>query len=249
MPETIALILAAGKGKRMRSDRPKVLHELCGRPVVSYVIDNAREVGCRRMILVIGHLWEQVKERFADDRVEFVLQEKQLGTGHAVMQAEELLKGFEGEVLVLCGDMPLVSAQTLENLLSEHRQSNAAATILTVELEDPAKYGRIVRGKDNQVEKIVEFVDATSREKEIKEVNTAAYCFNAQSLFLSLRELGSDNLQEEYYLTDVIELLKRGGERVSAYKSPRPHEGMGINSRKELLSAERIMREILSARG
>jgi bifunctional UDP-N-acetylglucosamine pyrophosphorylase/glucosamine-1-phosphate N-acetyltransferase len=249
MPETIALILAAGKGKRMKSDRPKVLHELCGRPMVSYVIDNARKVGCRRIILVIGHLWEQIKERFANDRVEFVLQEKQLGTGHAVMQAEELLTGFEGEVLVLCGDMPLVSAQTLENLLLEHRRSRAAATVLTVELEDPAKYGRIVRGEDRQVEKIVEYVDATSREREIKEVNTAAYCFNAQSLFHSLRKLSSDNLQGEYYLTDVIELLKKGEEKVSAYKCPRPEEGMGINSEKELLSTERVMREILSAGG
>ncbi|NIM06733.1 MAG: NTP transferase domain-containing protein, partial [Armatimonadetes bacterium] len=152
----------------MKSDRPKVLHQLCGRPIVSYVIDSARAVGCQRIILVIGHLWEQVKERFRSEGLEFVLQEKQLGTGHAVMQTEPLLKDFPGEVLILCGDMPLVSSQTLKDLLAGHRQWSAAATVLTVELEDPAKYGRIVRGEKNRIEKIVEYADADAQEKKIK---------------------------------------------------------------------------------
>lgn len=249
MPETVAVILAAGKGKRMDSDRAKVLHEVCGRPMVSYVIDNARRVGCRRIILVIGHLWQQVRERFSGEELEFVLQEEQLGTGHAVMQTEELLRGFDGEILVLCGDMALVSSETMVSLLSTHRRSKAAATVLTVELEDPAEYGRVVRGADDRIEKIVEFVDATPEEKQIREVNTASYCFNAKDLFPSLKMLTSDNLQGEYYLTDLIELLRERGETAVAYKTPRSYEGMGINSKEELVSVEKVIKEILSGGG
>jgi bifunctional UDP-N-acetylglucosamine pyrophosphorylase/glucosamine-1-phosphate N-acetyltransferase len=240
--EKIALILAAGKGKRMKSDLPKALHRLGGRYVVDYVIDSARKAGIQRQILVIGHQAEKVRQALKDREVEFVLQEKQLGTGHAVMTAEPLLTDFDGDLVVLCGDMPLVRPETIKSLIDERHRLDAAATVLTVVLEDPAHYGRIVRGDNGLLEAIVEYRDADDNIRQIKEVNTATYCFDWKELKLILSRLDDDNDQGEYYLTDSIAILVGNGRKVGALVASDPSEGFGINSADELLAVEKLIK-------
>ena len=238
----IALILAAGKGKRMNSDLPKALHKLNGRYMIDYVIDSARKAGIHRQILVVGHQAEQVRQALADRKVEFVLQADQLGTGHAVMMAETLLAGFRGDLVVLCGDMPLVKPETIAKLLEKRSQINAAAVVLTAILDDPGSYGRIVRGRGGYVKAIVEYRDADESIKSIKEVNTGAYCFDWSELRPLLGRLEDNNDQKEYYLTDTVALMVGDGKRVGAATVSEPSEGMGINSIQQLRKIEKIMK-------
>jgi bifunctional UDP-N-acetylglucosamine pyrophosphorylase/glucosamine-1-phosphate N-acetyltransferase len=240
--EKIALILAAGKGKRMKSDLPKVLHKINGRYVVDYVIDAAREVGIQRQILVIGHRAEKVREALKDRGVEFVLQAQQLGTGHAVMMAEPLLAGFDGDLVVLCGDMPLVRPETIRYLIEERHRLNASAMVLTVVLENPSRYGRIVRDEQGLLKAIVEYRDADDNVREINEVNTATYCFDWKELKPILSRLDDKNDQGEYYLTDSISILVNNGRKVGALVAADPTEGLGVNSAAELSVVEKLLK-------
>ena len=240
--DKIALILAAGKGKRMKSDLPKVLHKLDGRYVVDHVIDSARRAGIERHILVIGYQADKVEEALKDRGVEFVLQAKQSGTGHAVMMAEPLLAGFDGDLVVLCGDMPLVRPETIKSLIEERHRLNASAVVLTAILENPSRYGRIVRDEHGFLQAIIEYRDADNNIRKIKEVNTATYCFDWKELKPILKRLDDKNDQGEYYLTDSIAILVNNGRKVGALVAADPAEGLGVNSADELLAAEKLLK-------
>ena len=243
--EIAAVILAAGKGKRMKSDLPKVLHKLDGRYLVDHVIDNARQAGIDKLVLIIGHKHELVREKLADRGAKFVVQKPQLGTGHAVQMAVPELDNFKGDLLVLCGDMPFITPETMKKLIDTRRETRSAATVLTVRLDDPGSYGRVVRDKDGFLEAIVEFKDAGEDIRRIKEINTGAYCFDFQKLLPALKELRAENVQAEYYLTDTIAIFRQQGLRVSAVVSDNPNEGLGVNSQEELAAMETIIKEQL----
>ncbi len=238
----VALILAAGKGKRMKSDLPKVLHKLNGRFVVEYVIDAARNAGLKRQILVIGHKAKMVEEALSGRGLEFVLQAEQKGTGHAVMMAEPMLRDFSGDLVVLCGDMPLVRAATIRRLVDERHRVGAAAVVLTAVLDDPQKYGRIIRDKDGLLRAIVEYRDADEKIKEIKEVNTGAYCFDWSMLRPILGQLKDNNDQGELYLTDSVSIMVGMGLPVGAVVAENPIEGLGISYQEDLDVLEGIIK-------
>lgn len=240
--DKVALILAAGKGKRMKSDMPKALHKLDGRYIVDHVIDSARKAGIDRQILVIGHLAEKVRKALAAHDVEFVTQIPQLGTGHAVMMAEPLLKGFDGDLVILLGDMPLVKPETIKNLIRKRHQLGAAAMVLTAVLDDPGMYGRIVRDQHGYLKAIVEYRDADETVRKIKEVNTGAFCFDWKELEGILGRLDDRNEQKEYYLTDSVALMVADGKKVGAEVVADPVEGLGINSLDELARMEKIIK-------
>jgi bifunctional UDP-N-acetylglucosamine pyrophosphorylase/glucosamine-1-phosphate N-acetyltransferase len=232
------VVLAAGQGKRMRSSLPKVLHTVCGRPMLLYVIEAARTVGAERIVVVLGHGHEQVLPHLpADCRV--ALQDRQLGTGHAVLAAARQV--LPGPMLVLPGDTPLVTGEVLQALVRDHASSGATATVLTMELQDPTGYGRIVRGADGSVLRIVEHRDATPEELAIREVNSSMYVLPASLALEILGQVGSDNDQQEIYLTDVIAGLRDRGEKVAASKVADPSLVLGVNSRDELAQVEAIM--------
>lgn len=236
-----AVILAAGKGTRMKSSLYKVLHPVCGKPMVEHVIDNVSSIKAKKIVTIIGHGAEEVKS-VLKDKTEYALQAEQLGTAHAVMQAQDLLGSEEGTTLVICGDTPLITAETLDALLNLHAEQKAKATILTARTTNPAGYGRIVRNKEGLVEKIVEHKDATEEELLIEEINTGTYCFDNKLLFDCLKNVSNHNAQGEYYLPDVIEILKKQGEIISAYETPDFAETLGINDRVALSQAETYMK-------
>jgi bifunctional UDP-N-acetylglucosamine pyrophosphorylase/glucosamine-1-phosphate N-acetyltransferase len=240
--DRIALILAAGKGKRMKSDIPKVLHKVHNKYLVNYVINNTRKAGIEKQIIVIGHQAEMVKEALKENDVQFALQEEQLGTGHAVMMAEHLLENFDGDIIVLCGDMPLIRPSTIKKLIGEKNSLNAVAVVLSVVLDDPGKYGRIVRDENNLLKAITEYRDADDKIKAIKEVNTGAYCFDWKILKSKLNQLSDDNDQKEYYLTDIIGILVADGQKVGAIIADDSNEGFGINSTDELSMVEELIK-------
>ena len=236
-----ALILAAGKGTRMKSDLPKVLHRVSGKPMLLRVLDAAAQAGATAQIAVIGFGAEQVQAAVGQ-RARTVIQTEQLGTGHAVMQAEPLLAGCTGTIMVLCGDTPLLRTATLQKLLQTHRQMQAQATVLTAVMPDPAGYGRVIRDKSGKVTKIVEQKDASAAEALVNEINTGIYCFEKDSLFTALSQITADNAQGEYYLTDVIGILVNQGRTVAAVAAAEHQETLGINSRAQLAQAEGIIR-------
>jgi len=239
--QVTALILAAGAGTRMRSKLPKVLHKICGTAMVEYVIDAVQEMRVSKTVVVIGHGAEQVERALSHRDVQFVLQREQLGTGHAVMQSAAALPD-EGNVLLLCGDTPLITRETLEELVRFHEEGNYQMTVLTAEMENPAGYGRIVRDKRGNVEKIVEHKDADEEQRAIREINSGMYCCDAKLLKEAVAGLNNNNQQKEYYLTDVVEILKQKGYRIGAYTVADETEIMGINSRAQLAEAEAVMR-------
>ncbi|MBS4175773.1 bifunctional UDP-N-acetylglucosamine diphosphorylase/glucosamine-1-phosphate N-acetyltransferase GlmU [Bacillus sp. FJAT-49736] len=241
MTKRFAVILAAGQGTRMKSKLYKVLHPVCGTPMVEHVVDQVSKLNIDKMVTIIGHGADLVKARL-DGKTLFALQEEQLGTGHAVMQAEEVLSSEDGITLVVCGDTPLITAETIEALLKHHEEQSAKATILTAYTEKPDGYGRVIRNKDGFVEKIVEHKDASQDERKVNEINTGVFCFDNQKLFEALKQVKNDNAQNEYYLPDVIAILKSQGEMVSAYQTNDMDETLGVNDRVALASAERIMR-------
>ncbi len=241
MSNRYAVILAAGQGTRMKSSIYKVLHPVCGKPMVQHVVDQVSALGFEEKIAVVGFGAESVREQLGD-QVSYVLQEEQLGTGHAVLQAEDLLKDKEGTTVVLCGDTPLLTSETIDQLLVCHKKEGAKATVLTAVADDPTGYGRIIRNEKLLVERIVEHKDATEEERLVQEINTGTYCFDNQALFAALKKVGNDNAQGEYYLPDVIEILKSNGEKIAAYQTPQFEETLGVNDRVALAEAEKIMR-------
>lgn len=238
----MAVVLAAGQGKRMKSKLYKVLHPVCGKPMVGHVLDTVKATGCQRTVVVVGHGAEKVKAYVGQD-AEYVLQETQLGTGHAVKQAKDLLGGEAGTTVVICGDTPLVTAETLEGLMALHEGQNAAATVLTAVMEQPAGYGRIIRGDDGGVQKIVEQKDCTPEEAAVNEINTGTYCFDNAKLFAALEKVTNSNNQQEYYLTDVIGILRAQGDIVLGYQAHDAAESIGVNDRLALSEAENLMRQ------
>lgn len=237
-----AIILAAGKGTRMKSALPKVLHKVAGKSMLAHVLTSVSEVDMTKNVVIVGHEADRVIATLPRG-TQFVKQAEQLGTGHAVKIAADLLANEEGATLVIAGDTPLITGQTIDELFNYHFAQNATATILTAIAPNPTGYGRIVRGADETVEKIVEQKDANDFEKAITEINTGTYVFDNKALFKALGELTTDNAQGEYYLTDVIEIFKKAGETVAAHVLDDFEESLGVNDRVALAQAEVTMRK------
>ncbi|MGR9047970.1 bifunctional UDP-N-acetylglucosamine diphosphorylase/glucosamine-1-phosphate N-acetyltransferase GlmU [Halobacillus faecis] len=242
MTNRYAVVLAAGQGTRMKSKLYKVLHPVCGKPMVQHVVDQLNKLDLQEMITVVGFGAEKVQEQLGEDS-HYVIQEEQLGTGHAVLQADDILADKEGTTVVVCGDTPLLTGETLQKLLDHHDAEGAKATVLTAHAEDPHGYGRVIRGGNGQVERIVEQKDASDEEQAIQEINTGTYCFDNAMLFDALKNVSNDNVQGEYYLPDVIEILKGQGETISAYQTPEFSESLGVNDRVALSKAEKLMKQ------
>ena len=235
---TAVVIMAAGKGTRMNSDLPKVLHRIRDRPLIDHVLATARQLHPERLILIVGHNHERVMAAVTGTDVEFVVQEPQLGTGHAVMQVLPLLNNFAGEVVILSGDVPLLQATTLLRLIFEHRSQSADVTVLSTIAPDPSGYGRIIRNGRGKFIKIVEHRDATPDELCVREINSGIYCFNAKALFQALADLRPENAKGEYYLTDAVHILNIRGRVMQAVDIADFWEVCGINTMEELHSAE-----------
>ncbi len=246
MSKKVAIILAAGVSSRMKTNTPKVLHEVCGRPMLAYVLDACRGAGVEKMYVVVGFGAEQVKKRFeADDDIVWVLQDQQKGTAHAVLCCREYLNGFDGQTLVLCGDGPLIRAETLKKIIESHESRKAAATLATAILDDPTGYGRVCRGADGNITAIVEHNDCTSEQLGINEVNPSYYVFDNKILFEAAAQVKPDNVKKEYYLTDAISIIISGGHKVSASAALRPEEAMSANTSEQLDQINRIMEKKL----
>ena len=236
------VILAAGKGVRMCSQMPKVLHQVAGKPMIWYVVKAVKEAGIDDIILVVGHGREMVEETLAGENLRFVVQEEQLGTGHALMQAQDSINP-DNTLVVLAGDTPLLEGTTLKKLLDFHQQQQSLATVLSALLSDPYGYGRIIRQADGGLERIVEEKDASPEEKEITEINTGMYCFQAGAVFAALARVQRSNAQGEYYLTDVLPILKNDGHNVAVLATDEVDQIHGINDRIQMAAAETIIRQ------
>lgn len=242
MSNRYAVILAAGQGTRMKSKLYKVLHPVCGKPMVQHVVDQVSKLNIKEIVTITGHGAEMVEQQLGTIS-KYALQEEQLGTAHAVMKARELLEGKEGVTIVVCGDTPLIRHETMEALFKHHEELSAKATILTAHAENPSGYGRVIRNEQAMVERIVEHKDASEEERQIKEINTGTYCFDNKALFEALNKVTNDNVQGEYYLPDVIEILKKEGEIVTAYQTADFEETLGVNDRIALSQAEAFMKK------
>ncbi|MHC4438889.1 MAG: bifunctional UDP-N-acetylglucosamine diphosphorylase/glucosamine-1-phosphate N-acetyltransferase GlmU [Planctomycetota bacterium] len=249
MAETVAIILAAGGSTRMNTQVAKVLHEVCGRPMLAYVLDACRKIGISKIFVVVGFSAGEVKERFdgADDIV-WIQQDEQLGTGHAVLCCKEHLKDFDGQTLVLCGDGPLIRAQTLKILIDKHESGQSAATLATAVLEDPSGYGRIFRDDYGNIQGIVEDSDCSPTQLKIKEINPSNYLFDNQVLFEALEKIKPENVKKEYYLTDAVSGIIATGHKVEAITAVPPDEALGINSRAQLSAASKVMQRRIQRR-
>lgn len=236
-----AIILAAGEGKRMKSSTPKILHKVCGREMVNVVIDVMKKAEINDIDVIVGRGAEKVKEATKERKVSYSLQDKQLGTGHAVMCAREFLIGKKGTVAIFTGDAPLITEETVKKLIVFHEKGSYKATILTSIVDNPQGYGRVMREENGEVLKIVEHKDCNEDELKVNEINAGMYCFDIEHLLTSLDKLDNNNAQGEYYLTDVIGILKNEGSKVGAVPIPF-EETMGVNSRIQLAEAEKVMR-------
>ena len=239
--EASALILAAGAGTRMKSSKPKVAHEIFGKPLVRWVVDAAHVAGVENVVGVIGHGREVVQPLLED--VTCVVQEQQLGTAHAVLAAKEALAGRTGSLVVLTGDSPLVRAETISQLVATREEANAAVVVLTMEAADPTGYGRIIRDANGDVQEIVEQKDCTPEQAAVTECNSGFYCFDIETLFAALEEVSTDNAQGEYYLTDVLGIARSQGKRVLALKAADATECLGVNSRSQLAQATKVLQQ------
>ncbi len=233
------IILAAGKGTRMESDLAKVLHPLCGKPLLHWALESASQLHPDRIVVVVGHQAETVESETSRvfPHVEFALQSQMLGTGHAVQQCEATLKDFQGDILVTCGDVPLLQSSTLSQLIERRHTANAAASLLVARVDEPGSYGRVIKNEDGIVSKIVEAKDASPTEKACRDVNAGTYCFDSAALWRELGKIENKNASGEWYLTDVVGLLTQNGERVVAVDVPE-REMTGINTRAQLQSLE-----------
>ena len=245
--EFCALVLAAGKGTRMQSDMAKVLHVLEGKPLLDYSLNAARSAGAQKIIVIVGHQSDKVREAFPDPDLIFVEQIPQLGTGHAVMQARKALGDYKGLTVILCGDVPLLKPQTIRSLIQNHQGAEACVTVLTTEPPGPHAYGRIVKNDRGDILKIVEHRDATDAERKILEINTGIYCVDTPFLFSALSRIKNDNQQKEYYLTDIVEIARRDGRKVYACLTADYVEVMGINTLEELRKAGEYLRKSTSS--
>jgi len=232
------VILAAGKGTRMKSDLPKVLHKVLGESMIARVVERAKEAGSDKTIVVIGHKKELLEQELANSHVEFAVQAPQLGTGHAVMMAEPGLADFLGDVLILAGDVPLLTSATLIKLLDKHHKEEADATVLSAIFENPYGYGRIIRTSDGNYSHSVEEKDADDEIRKIKEINSGIYLFKSELLFHYLRFIGTDNIQGEYYLTDVLPLMRKDNKKIALQVADDPDEIQGVNTVDQLREAE-----------
>lgn len=244
--KTKALILAAGQGTRMKSTAPKVLHKVFDKALIEYPILAAHYVGAKEVCIIVGHCAEEVQKALGDTAV-YALQKEQLGTGHAVMQAIDFIDD-DGEVLILYGDTPLITGETLERMLSFHRENKNGATVLSAVIDDPTGYGRIVRSANGAFTKIVEQKDAAENEKGIKEINGGMYVFDAALLKYALSKLTNNNVQNEYYLTDTIEILLSGGYKVDALPADHAEDILGVNSREQLAEVTEIMKQRINSK-
>jgi bifunctional UDP-N-acetylglucosamine pyrophosphorylase / glucosamine-1-phosphate N-acetyltransferase len=242
MSKVQTIVLAAGKGTRMKSDVPKVMHQVCGKPLILHVLDVVRSIGSLKTFVVLGHGIDQVKAILPSGNVA-IEQKKLLGTADAVKSAARFLKNFKNDVVVLCGDTPLLRPKTIEKLISQHRQSKAVCTVLTAMVEDPKGYGRIVRNTKDFVVAIREEKDASEAEKEIREINVGIYCFRAPELLKFLPKIKVNALKGEYYLTDIIDLFAQNHFKVDALVTDDWKEGLGVNTRSDLASAQAVIRK------
>lgn len=240
-----AIIMAAGKGTRMHSQLPKVMHKVCQKPMLGHILDQLKKAQLDRIVTVVGYGHEQVQAAM-EGQTEFVLQSPQLGTGHAVMQTAPLLSREEGKTLVVNGDCPCVQSETYQAMMDA--LEDCGMVVLTAVLQDPRQYGRVVRNPQGMIEKIVEYKDATEEERKIQEINTGIYCFDNQALFRYLKELQNDNAQQEYYITDLVEIFNRSGLGVRAKVIEDSQEAAGINDKKELAQANRWMQKKINER-
>ncbi len=239
MTELAAIILAAGKGTRMRSNRAKVTFPIADKAMVQRVVDSASEAGCARICVVVGYQKDSVIACLADDkRLEFVEQSEQLGTGHAVMMAQPLFTDPDQDVLILSGDVPLLSAETLRKMHQEHLATGSVCTVLTAMLDDPGKYGRVLRDAQGQISGIVEFKDASEAQRAIREWNTGIYCFRSGELFAALKQISNSNQQQEYYLTDVVAILYKEKHKIAGVVLENLVEVAGVNSQEQLAALE-----------
>lgn len=234
------IILAAGKGTRMKSDLPKVLHPVCGRPMIHYPIKTAEDAGTNEIIAVVGHGAKSVKDELNNKKISFATQEKQLGTGHAVMVCRDAVADKSLPIVILCGDVPLLTKSTLQGFVNSHMAEKNCLTVLTAKMDDPSGYGRIIKDGE-EILKIVEEKDATTEEKKVSEINSGIYCVDGDFLFEALDRVGNSNVQGEYYLTDIIKIGRDMGRRVGWSTIKDNLEIMGVNSRKELAIAEKTM--------
>ncbi len=238
-----AIILAAGKGTRMKADVAKVMHPLCGRPMLTYSVDAARAVNAEKIVVIVGHQAGLIMEAFKSQGLIFVEQHEQLGTGHAVLQARDVFRGYDGTILILCGDVPMLSPSTISALLEIHILGKSIVTVLTTILDDPSGYGRVIKeGEKGDISRIVEEKDASPAENKIKEINTGIYCVESNFLFRAVRDIGNENIQKEYYLTDIVGIAWQKGFKTRSFIAANSSEVMGINTPDDLEKASERMK-------
>ncbi|MCG8409455.1 MAG: NTP transferase domain-containing protein [Phycisphaerales bacterium] len=244
-----AIILAAGRSTRMKTDQPKVMHNLCGQPMLSHVLAACREAGIQECYVVVGFGKDLIIKTYDQmPGIHFVEQPEQKGSGHAVSMCSETLKGFTGDVVVIAGDMPMIRSETLKTLTHSHRAAGATASIATTILDDPTGYGRIVRDANDNFERIVEHRDCSAEQLKIREVNPSYYCFDAQALFEALPKIKPDNAKGEYYITDALEIIRDLGKTVRAATSVPAVDAVGINSRSDLAEVAKLMQKRIQSR-
>ena len=236
-----AFILAAGLGTRMKSTKAKVLHMVSSKPMIHHVVQTVNSIGFDKVFVVVGHQKEEVMAVLDDFQISFVVQEEQLGTGHAVLCAASQLQDIGGIVMILSGDVPLISKDSIKKMLAKHQDRKPALTIMTTELDDPTNYGRILRTKQSQILAIIEEKDATAEQKKITEINAGIYCADVPFLFEALRKVGTDNSQGEIYLTDIVKIAIDMGQRVEIYDGASAEEVLGVNSKSELAAANKYL--------
>lgn len=237
----MTIIMAAGKGTRMKSNKSKLVHEIYGKPLVKRVVELAEKIGSDEIVAVVGHLREQVQEVLGDS-VKYAYQDELLGTGHAVMQARKYLEGKKGKVVILYGDVPIIRPETLKNLISKSIKNKEYATLLTAKYENPMGYGRIIRDEGGNIKEIIEEKDADPLQKKIKEINSGIYCFDIEELLIALKKVKNDNAQGEYYLTDVIKIMNDEGLKTGAVIVEDNTEILGVNDRSQLELLTRVLR-------
>lgn len=249
MSERVAIILAAGQSTRMNTKTAKVLHEVCGRPMLEWVLDACRAAGVQKHIVVVGYGKEQIIERYqAAEDVVFVEQAEQKGTGHAVMCCRSELEGFTGQTLILCGDAPLIRTQTLNVLIEKHKQEKSAVTLATADMPDPSGYGRIIRDGYGNIQGILEHNDCNERQRAITEVNPGYFCFQTPLLLAALDKITPNNVKNEYYLTDALHLILESGHKATAVTAVAAEDAMGVNDRQQLSLVGKIMQDRIQAR-